>query len=97
MKSTASESSLNDQKQRVVVDRVTTKYVDINRRLPQGTVLGPILFSMMVNDITAANPSSNCLMKYTDHIALNVPVRSGAVDQLQQRLITSNAGLQGRL
>ena len=37
----------------------------------------------MVNDITAANPSSNFLVKYTDDITLIVPVRSGTVDQSQ--------------
>ena len=47
-------SFLSDRKQRVVVDGVISKYVDINRGVPQGTVLGPVLFSIMVNDITAA-------------------------------------------
>ena len=76
-------SFLSDRKQRVVVDGVTTNYVDINRGVPQGTVLGPIVFSIMVNDITAANPSSNLLVKYADDITLSVPVKSGAVDQSQ--------------
>ena len=75
---------------------MTTKYVDINRRVPQGTALGAVLFSIMVNDITAANPSSNLLVKYADDITLSVPVRSGAVDQSQaevnniQRWATEN-------
>ena len=30
------------QKQRVVVDGITTEFIDINRGVPQGTVLGPI-------------------------------------------------------
>ena len=41
---------LIDRKQRVVVDGVTTKFTEIGRGVPQGTVLGPVLFSIMVND-----------------------------------------------
>ena len=41
----------NQRKQRVVVDGITTEFIDINRGMPQGTVLGPILFSFLVNDI----------------------------------------------
>lgn len=55
--------------------------VDINRGVPQ--VLAPVLFSVMVNDITAANPSCNLLVKYTDNITIGVPVGSSVVDQLQ--------------
>lgn len=74
---------LSDRKHRVVVDGVTTKFVDINRRVPQGTVLGPVLFSKMVDDTTAANPSSNLLVKYADGITLSVRVRSRVLDQSQ--------------
>ena len=39
----------------------------------------------MVNNITAANPSSNLLVKYVDDITLSVLVRSDAVDQTANR------------
>ena len=51
-----------DRKQRVVVDGVTTKFTEIGRGVPQGTVLGPVLFSIMVNDINAVNPETNLLI-----------------------------------
>ncbi len=44
-------SFLENRIQRVMVDGITTEYLYINRGVPQGTVLGPVLFSIMVDDI----------------------------------------------
>lgn len=68
-------SFLDNRKQRVVVDDATTAFVSINRGVPQGTVLGPTLFSLMVNDIAAVSPMNNLLVKYADDITISVPVR----------------------
>lgn len=70
-------SFLSNRKQRVVVDGFTTNYLSINRGVPQGTVLGPILFSLMVNDICAADGKNNLLIKFADDITVTVPVRNG--------------------
>ena len=56
------------------MDRFVTEFASINRGVPQGTVLGPILFSIMVNDIRPVYPERNLLLKYADDLTLSVPV-----------------------
>ena len=59
---------LSNRKLRVVVDGVTTKLVEIDRDVRQRTVLDPVLFSIMVNDINVVNPETNLLIKFADDI-----------------------------
>ena len=42
---------LGNRRQRVFVDGTVTEYLNINRGVSQGSVIGPILFSIMVDDI----------------------------------------------
>ena len=65
---------LSQRNQRVAVDGITTEFIDINRGVPQGTVLGPILFSLMVNDIQLADPRRNFMVKFADDITISIPV-----------------------
>ena len=71
---------LSQRKQRVVVDGITTEFIDINRGVPQGTVLGPILFSLMVNDIQLADPRRNLLVTFADDITISIPVSKDSTD-----------------
>ena len=73
-------SFLTDRKQRVIVDDIHTEMVSINRGVPQGTVLGPVLFSIMVNDITAVYPNRNLLIKFADDIILSIPIQANSPD-----------------
>ena len=57
--------------QRVKVDGIRTEYVSINRGVPQGTVLGPLLFSVMINDIKTVS-TQNELVKFADDLTLEV-------------------------
>ena len=63
---------LDGRCQRVKVDGIRTNYVSINRGVPQGTVLGPVLFSVMINDIKTVN-NQNELVKFADDLTLEVP------------------------
>ena len=44
--------------------------------MPQGTVLGPFLFSLMVNDIKPKDPENNMLVKFADDMTVSAPVKT---------------------
>ena len=65
----------NRRRQRVVIDGIETDFVEINRGVPQGTVIGPFLFSLMVNDISLEDPERNRLTKFADDLTVSAPVK----------------------
>ena len=64
---------LTNRYQKVVIDGVKIEYLAINRVVPQGTVLGPMLLSIMINDIRPVQ-ASNLIIKFVYEISLGIKV-----------------------
>ena len=58
---------LDSRTQRVVCGGVTSKPINVTSGVPQGSVLGPLLFLAYINDITT-NLSSSCRLFADDCI-----------------------------
>lgn len=62
---------LSDRKQRVVLDGMSSECVCVTSGVPQGSILGPLLFSLSVDPLTniSFSPSTKMNM-YADDIVL---------------------------
>ena len=64
-------SYLYNRTQKVVINNVSSDFCDINYGVPQGSILGPLLFILFVNDISLH--IKNCkIYKYADDTSLCV-------------------------
>ena len=60
-------------------------FLHVNRGVPQGTIPGPILFSVLLNYIQAVDSGSSTLVKFADDLTLSVLVK-GIQDQPPQEV-----------
>ena len=76
---------LTDHKQRVVLHCTTSDHAPVTSGVPQGSILGPLLFNIAMNSITNLPLSQGAkLILYVDDILLYKPVNSDTdIKQLQ--------------
>ena len=68
------KSYLTDRKQVVCLNNVQSNYCSINTGVPQGSILGPLLFTCYINDISISTKCKTIL--YADDTALLVSGKS---------------------
>ena len=76
-------SYLDNRSQFVQIDDVMSERREIGFGVPQGSILGPLLFSLYINDITSSIKKSNIIL-YADDTAIFC--RSSNIDSLQKTL-----------
>ena len=64
------QSFLSDRRASVVFQNHKSRCFRVRRGVPQGSVLGPVLFSLFINDLPASLPSSISCSLYVDDLAI---------------------------
>ena len=79
------ENWLNNRKQRVVINGKASKWTKVTSGVPQGSVLGPVLFLVYINDID--NGVTGIISKFADDTKIaNTVVSNEQVIEMQSNL-----------
>ena len=84
-------SWLSKRKQRVVLNGLASCWTDVLSGVPQGSILGPILFIIFINDIDAAAKIITILRKFADDTKAG-QIIAGAEDQQKLQACLNNLG-----
>ena len=70
-------SFLNDRRQQVVCNSLARDWTSVNKGTTQGSVSGPYLLNIFVNDLQTDRESNSLFLKYADASTLIIPVWKG--------------------
>ena len=82
-------SYLSNRKQYVQIDDISSSIVSINTGVPQGSILGLLLFNICINDIIMSSDKFNFIL-YADDTTLNATVESFSETAADIQLSISN-------
>ena len=71
------KSYLANRQQYVFVNDTKSDLLDVNTGVPQGSILGPLLFIIYINDLPKSTTKFNCIM-YADDTTLSTTTQSFA-------------------
>ena len=82
------QSFFSDRRACVIYQNHKSRSFRVRGGVPQGFVLGPVLFSLFINDLPASLPSSVCCSLYADDLAIwsSSPLVSTAVEATPRAL-----------
>ena len=80
-----------------MVDEFITEYANINKGVPQGTVICPFLFSLIVGDIKPKQLEINKLIKFADDMTVSAPVRSKKDHSMEEMKYIENWAARNRM
>lgn len=76
---------LHGRKQAVVANDVASEVIGTSTGVPQGSILGPLLFTLFINDLPRIVKNS-CIHMYADDVQLYVSCKLGLVEDAAYKL-----------